>query len=357
MKIRWITTMMIMAVLMLGSTAYAQEKPVLEDNAVMEAASASEQARVKQTIKTPVEVYGVAVRGKSFNLNATAKTNMSYYTSNSKIAKVSKNGTVTVGKAGVANITIRAEKTDRYASAKKVVKVRVSEYSKPCGKILQSAGDMDGRLGDSSGREVASYPYVHGKAKWKNWCFVVRCTDPYISNHAARAFEYIAQNNSFGHQTRDPKNQNSIDLRASTYKAVHKAVGDNPSYDELKKILNIRTKTSTSCTPNALAGYWLYIDMNTKLNLKWIPPYNKRAYKYYCGAVNVEYHQLETAIKQVNSEYRKAGKIEPFEIIYISKSNRNSFFKKSSVMRNLKRGDLLCSAPNPAKGGHTVMLK
>ena len=96
--------------------------------------------------------------------------------------------------------------------------------------------------------------------------------------------------------------------------------------------------------------------MSDQLALKWIDPYNETAYNYYCGAVNVEYHQLEEAIDHINNEYKKKGMLEPFTIIYISAGERENFFKESNISKNLKRGDIICSCPSYKESGHTGMM-
>ena len=315
--------------------------------------------RAKQSVTTPQNLYGVATNAKPFKLNAKAKTKISYTSSDTNIAAVDGTGTVWVkNRVGLATITIKAEETDQYSSAGKTVTVRVSAYKKTNGKMVHSMNNWDRKSGDSRGDESIICGYYYDK-KWshKSWGFIIRCTDPYISNNAATAVKYIVKNKNFGYQACFPRNQKRVNRRASIYKAVHKAVGSNPTPQELKKIKKIKTKADSSCTPTLLAGYWLYINMNTKLSLKWRKPYNKKAYKYYCGSVNVEYHQLETAIKQVNKEYEAKGMLKPFEIIYIPKSKQPSFFKKKNAKKHLKRGDIICSCPNPNSNGHTAMMQ
>ena len=305
----------------------------------------------RQTIKVPQEIYGVAVKAPSFTIKAKSKTRRSYKSNRPSIAKVNSKGKVTIGKkAGVATITITARETARYKKATKKVKIRVTAYRKTIGRLAHSAANYDGRRGDRGGESsVRSY--------WDfGWNFIVRCTDPYIAERAATAVRYIVGNKYLGYNGCFPTSQANVTKRASIYRAVVKATGKNPTYDDLKKIKNVKQYGDTSCTPTLLAGYWLYYDMSDQLNLKWYPPYNKKAYKYYCGAPNVEYHQLETCIRAVNAKYTKAGKLAPFKIIYIPRANRSSFFSRSSVMKNLRRGDIICYCPNPNRNGHTAMM-
>ena len=124
---------------------------------------------------------------------------------------------------------------------------------------------------------------------------------------------------------------------------------------ELKKLKG-KNLGATSCTPALLAGYWLYYDMDTQISLPWVSPYNKKNYKYDCGSVNCERHGLEKAIKQVNSEYKKAGKPEPFELIYLNGTK----ITKENYKNKVYSGDILCYFYNfnvDSAMGHTVMAK
>lgn len=343
-----IAAMMALALLLaFPSAAFAQNSP--NPTGLTPAAPVAQKS--SQKIKVPTTVYGVAPKASSFKIKAKAKTKLSFKSDNNRVAKVSKSGKVSVGRAGMATITITAAESATYKSATRKVKVRVTAYKKANGYVVHSGSNADGRRGDFWNREPKVASYFH-----MNWCFIIRPTDPYVSNHAATAVKYISRNKYFGYNSRYPTSQTSVTKRAEIYKAVHKAVGDNPSYADLKKIAKVRKFGDTSCTPVLLAGYWLYVDMDSKLTLKWRPPYSSGAYKYYCGAVNVENHQLEKAIRHVNKEYKRAGKPAPFKIIYVPGSKRGSFFSRSNISKNLKRGDIICACPNPRRNGHTAMV-
>jgi len=303
-------------------------------------------------LTTPQDVYSVSTSIKSFKLNAKGNGALTYSSSNESVASVSSSGVVSVKRNGTAYITIE----DGIYSKK--VSVIVSSYKPTNGAFVEAIYNADGRSGDSTGREIRVKGY-NGYSRYnssKNWGFIIRCNDPVVADKAALAVNYIANNNHFGYSTCYPVSQSSVNNRASIYNTVVKTTGKNPSAASLKKILSISSRADTSCTPTCLSGYWLYYDMSDKLAMKWIPPYDKKAYNYYCGAVNVEYHQLETAIKHVNSIYRDKGMLEPFSIIYISANNRSSFFSTSNIKKNLKRGDIICSCPDYRKGGHTGIM-
>ena len=338
--------------------AFAADNQALQSQSIgtsqLTAATPAKPAvkKAKQVIKTPQDVYSVAAKRPLFGILAKAKTKLSFKSSDPSIAKVSSKGKVTVGaKTGIAFITITARETSKYKAATKKVKVRVSNYKATNGRIAHSTGNHDGRPGDFHNHDSRTGSY------WNmGWNFIIRCRDPYIADHASVAARYIVQNPYFGYNGRFPKSQESVNARASIYSAIVKVTGKNPDYKQLQKIKSVKTIADTSCTPSILAGYWLYYDMADKLNLKWYPPYNKKAYSYYCGAPNVEYHQLETCIRHVNEKYMKAGKLCPFEIIYVPKGKRSSFFSKSNIKKNLKRGDIVCCCPNPNRNGHSIMM-
>ncbi len=316
-----------------------------------------EKGPVAQTIRTPQKHYGLAAGAEAFNLNAHAKTGLSYRSSNEGVARVFEDGVVQVLKEGTAKIRIEAKKNKHYKAAAKTVTVQVSDYVPTSGKIAQSSEDYDEKPGDSSGTEskIGEYSYDPDK-NWKSWQYIVRCTDPQLSLRAAKAVTKIVQNEHFGYNGHYPTSQEEVDQRRSIYDAVHDVLGDDPSMQSLDKISGITTGGDTSCTPTLLAGYWLYIDMSPTLELKWHKPYDKKKYRYYCGTVNVEYHQLEKAIKKVNETYTKAGKLAPFQLIEIPKDQRKDFFKKKNIKKNLKRGDIICSCPDYNDNGHTAMM-
>ena len=339
----------VVALLAVPVTALAMDDAQGQDDA-LEATSVSSETdgggsasalngKAFQTIKVPQEKYSVAQLASAFKIKAEASTPLSFSSSNEKVAKVDASGKVTVGKrTGSATITITAAETDQYAAAEKKVKVRVSAYKKPNGMVVHSAGGTPS--------------HVH--MFHMGWNFVLRCTDPDVANHAATAARYITKNSHFSYAGRFPTSQASVNKRASIYFAIVKVTGKNPTYKQLKKIMSVNTYASTSCTPAILCTYWLYYNMSTKIPLKWYGRFSKKAYMYYCGAPNVEAHQLEKAIRQVNKEYRAKGKLAPFKIIYVPASKRSSFFGHPG--KNLKRGDIIAACPNPNANGHTAMV-
>ena len=337
-----------------GSEGSGTETVTGSEGSGAETGTDSKESQKVVPIKTPQTRYSVSKDIKSFKLNASGgNAPLSYKSSNTSVASVSTKGTVKVKKNGTAYITI----SDGVTSKK--VTVKVSSHKSASGYFVEAIGNINGRSGDSTGREIRVkwYPGYRRGDSSRSWGFIIRCNDPEIADKAALAARYIAKNNHFGYKSWKHTGQSTVDKRASIYKAVVNATGENPSKSELKRILSITKKADTSCTPTCLVGYWLYYScMSDKLSLLWTPPYNKKAYKYYCGAVNVEYHQLEKAIKHVNSVYREKGMIEPFTIIYISSDERNSFFRRSHISKNLKRGDIICSCPNYRRGGHTGIM-
>ena len=307
------------------------------------------------SITVPQSSYSVANTASPFSLNTKCPNGLTYSSSSPTVASVSPSGVVTPRTVGKTTISVidRGDKNN----VKKVT-VTVSKYKKPNGTMAESMYNADGKSGDKSNRESMVHAYQHSKGdSSRNYGFIIRCTDPVVADKAATAVRYIVNNKSFGYATRAPSSQANINARASIYKACVKVTGKNPTKAQLKKIQNIKTKADTSCTPTLLAGYWLYYDMNTKIPMTWVGKYKNTVRNYYCGAPNVEAHQLEKAIKQVNKEYRARGQMAPFQIIYVASSKRSSVFKKSNIKKTLNRGDILCSCPKPLSNGHTVMLQ
>lgn len=315
-----------------------------------------EKGKRSQQITTPQEHYGVAVGAPPFYLYAKAGTPVTYESSDPRVASVAGDGLVTIGDEGEAVIRIRAKKDGTFKEASKEVTVSVGRYQKTNGKLAQSSTDYDEKPGDSSGKEskISSYDYDKDK-NWKSWQYIIRCTDPQIAQAAAKAAELVVTNPYFGYNGHYPTSQKEVDKRRSIYDAVRGAVGDAPSMEELDKISDITEYADTSCTPSLLAGYWLYIDMSQRLDSKWHKPYDKKEFRYWCGTVNVEYHQLERAIKMVNEDYIQAGKLPPFQIIEIPEAERQTYFNKKNIKKHLKRGDIICSCPDYNDNGHTAM--
>jgi uncharacterized protein YjdB len=100
--------------------------------------------RTAQTITTGADSYSKAYGAKAFNLNAQAEGELSYKSSNTKVATVDANGKVTVKGVGTATITITAAETDTALAATKTVKVTVTKASQTVtvtSKYTKTIGD------------------------------------------------------------------------------------------------------------------------------------------------------------------------------------------------------------------------
>lgn len=86
-------------------------------------AKASQKINVKQTSYT--KTYGCA----SFSLGATAKTGLTYKSSNINVATVTPEGAVSIKAGGTATITITAAETDKYKRATKTVAITANKAS------------------------------------------------------------------------------------------------------------------------------------------------------------------------------------------------------------------------------------
>ena len=84
---------------------------------------------IDQTISLLSTSYIKTYGDKPFNLNASAMTDLQYKSSNTKVATVSSNGTVTIKGSGSATITITAVSDEQYNSAEKTVNITVNKGS------------------------------------------------------------------------------------------------------------------------------------------------------------------------------------------------------------------------------------
>ena len=101
---------------------YDLNTALVYDKGIIPAGGPVEIQKQENTITAPGKsVYA----GKSVSLGASAKTVLSYTSSNKKIAAVSSTGLVKGIAPGTATITIQAKETDKYLSAVKKVKVIV----------------------------------------------------------------------------------------------------------------------------------------------------------------------------------------------------------------------------------------
>ena len=114
------------------------------------------------TAKSFTKTYG----NKAFNLNAKAKTKLSYKSGNTKVATVSKTGKVTLKAPGLATITITAVATDKYSKATKTITITV----KPKKAVLQKASSTKkGTLKVSWKRDTKATGYQVVIARDKNF--------------------------------------------------------------------------------------------------------------------------------------------------------------------------------------------
>lgn len=102
----------------------------------------SQKPPVKKTpvIKVAKTTYTTVAGAKSFNLQARTTSNgkITYQSSNTKVATVSKTGKVTVNGVGKAVITIKVVETSKYKAAEKKVTVTVNPKKIGCVVIKQN---------------------------------------------------------------------------------------------------------------------------------------------------------------------------------------------------------------------------
>ena len=93
--------------------------------------------KAKQTISASISPSNIQV-GETAQITASAKTNVSYSSSDAKVAAVSASGVVTGKAVGTATITVTAKASKNYNEASKNVIVTVTEKSVPVTKKLSA---------------------------------------------------------------------------------------------------------------------------------------------------------------------------------------------------------------------------
>ena len=112
-----------------AGTAYVKITGVGAYEGTAKVAFTIKEAPKTQKITGVKDSYKKAYGDKAFNLNAKAKTALSYSSSDTNVVKVDKNGKVTIIGVGEAKITITAAESDKYQSATKEVKIVVDKAS------------------------------------------------------------------------------------------------------------------------------------------------------------------------------------------------------------------------------------
>ena len=93
--------------------------------------------KANQTLSASISASSIQV-GKTAQITASAKTDVSYSSSDAKVAAVSASGVVTAKAVGTATITVTAKASKNYNEASKKVTVTVTEKSVPVTKKLSA---------------------------------------------------------------------------------------------------------------------------------------------------------------------------------------------------------------------------
>ena len=93
--------------------------------------------KANQTLSASISASSIQV-GRTAQITASAKTDVSYSSSNAKVAAVSASGVVTAKAVGTATITVTAKASKNYNEASKKVTVTVTEKSVPVTKKLSA---------------------------------------------------------------------------------------------------------------------------------------------------------------------------------------------------------------------------
>ena len=129
-----------------ASSGSAAEKYAIQNGIKYEQINTSRPDKLSQSINVKSK-FSCTNGCAPFNLNATARTSLSYSSSNSDVADVDSNGTVTVKSGGNAVITIKAEGTEEYYAAESKVTVYVEKAERTipigyssCKKVFVTGG-------------------------------------------------------------------------------------------------------------------------------------------------------------------------------------------------------------------------
>lgn len=108
--------------------------------------TAKDETHAQSVPKKSQKITAVNVRSylgdKPFSLNASAKTKLTYKTSNKNVAIISSKGIVTPKGVGTCKITITAVETTSYKSAKKVVSITVGPKKSEISNITLKGGKV-----------------------------------------------------------------------------------------------------------------------------------------------------------------------------------------------------------------------
>ena len=104
-------------------------------------------------------------KGTSASIKASAKTKITYKSSNTKVAKVTSTGTIKALKAGKAMITVRAAKSSKYKAASKTITVTVLKKSAPLISTLSISQAGKVRFATKQNKRITSITYRYATSK------------------------------------------------------------------------------------------------------------------------------------------------------------------------------------------------
>ncbi len=129
------------------------------------------KTKKKQKITTSASVYTKAYGSKAFSLGASASggAKLTYKSANTKIAKVSGSGKVTVKKYGTVKITITAGATKDYESVKKTVAINVVPKAVTL-KSVKSPSQRRIEISWKKNKDASGYNlYLSKRKDFKKW--------------------------------------------------------------------------------------------------------------------------------------------------------------------------------------------
>ena len=181
------------------------------------------KTKKKQKITTSASVYTKAYGSKAFSLGASASggAKLTYKSANTKIAKVSGSGKVTVKKYGVVKITIMAGATKDYESAKKTVTIKVVPKAVTL-KTVKSPSQRRIEISWKKNKDVSGYNlYLSKRKDFKKW-----------------TVERSLKKNKTSWSAANCKSKTTYYVKIRAYKKI----GKTKYYGEWSKVKKVKTK-------------------------------------------------------------------------------------------------------------------
>ncbi|MGN0477546.1 MAG: leucine-rich repeat protein [Ruminococcus sp.] len=242
---------------------------------------------VEQEIFVPEEEYQVTYGTKPFDLEAEAETDMTYTSSNKKVVTVSDEGTVSVKGLGTAKITIIAEESEEYLSAKATVKIVVvkatqkingvkAQYVTSAGKTINLKARASTKLTFASNNKSVATVSNLGKVTVKSAgsaVIVVKAVESSKYKSAVIKVKIFASPKDFTSKNVSNVNKISTTKAKLSWKKLAGAKGYTVQYatnKNFKNAKNVKVSKTTATISGLKQGktYYARINAFTKISGK-----------------------------------------------------------------------------------------